>query len=67
MEKNILNKKRIDQVQRDKFWAIGEKAIKFEPFQKLECIRMGIYSVMLLAKLIMITMEYQGEKYLIES
>ena len=26
-------KKRIDQVQRDKFWAIGEKAIKFEPFQ----------------------------------
>ena len=26
-------KKRIDQAQRDKFWAIGEKAIKFEPFQ----------------------------------
>ena len=26
-------KKRIDQEQRDKFWAIGEKAIKFEPFQ----------------------------------
>ena len=26
-------KKRIDQVQRDKFWSIGEKAIKFEPFQ----------------------------------
>ena len=26
-------KKRIDQDQRDKFWSLGEKAIKFEPFQ----------------------------------
>ena len=26
-------KKRIDQMEKDKFWALGEKAIKFEPFQ----------------------------------
>ena len=26
-------KKRIDQTDKDKFWALGEKAIKFEPFQ----------------------------------
>ena len=26
-------KKRIDQIDKDKFWALGEKAIKFEPFQ----------------------------------
>ena len=26
-------KKRIDQIEKDKFWALGEKAIKFEPFQ----------------------------------
>ena len=26
-------KKRIDQVEKDKFWALGEKGIKFEPFQ----------------------------------
>ena len=26
-------KKRIDQVEKRKFWALGEKAIKFEPFQ----------------------------------
>ena len=26
-------KKRIDQSQKEKFWALGEKAIKFEPFQ----------------------------------
>jgi cell division protein FtsI (penicillin-binding protein 3) len=26
-------KKRIDQAEKDKFWALGEKAIKFEPFQ----------------------------------
>ena len=26
-------KKRIDRVEKDKFWALGEKAIKFEPFQ----------------------------------
>tara|TARA_B100001063_G_scaffold233364_1_gene249492 strand:- start:2557 stop:4278 length:1722 start_codon:yes stop_codon:yes gene_type:complete len=26
-------KKRIDQIEREKFWALGEKAIKFEPFQ----------------------------------
>jgi len=26
-------KKRIDQVEKEKFWALGEKAIKFEPFQ----------------------------------
>ena len=26
-------KKRIDQSERKKFWALGEKAIKFEPFQ----------------------------------
>ena len=26
-------KKRIDQIERDKFWSLGEKAIKFEPFQ----------------------------------
>ncbi len=38
--KNKLNKgkyfrikKRIDQSEKDKFWALGEKAIKFEPFQ----------------------------------
>jgi cell division protein FtsI (penicillin-binding protein 3) len=26
-------KKRVDQIDKDKFWALGEKAIKFEPFQ----------------------------------
>ncbi len=26
-------KKRIDQIEKNKFWALGEKAIKFEPFQ----------------------------------
>ncbi len=26
-------KKRITQIEKDKFWALGEKAIKFEPFQ----------------------------------
>ena len=26
-------KKRIDQMEKDKFWSLGEKAIKFEPFQ----------------------------------
>ena len=26
-------KKRIDQAQKEKFWSLGEKAIKFEPFQ----------------------------------
>jgi cell division protein FtsI (penicillin-binding protein 3) len=26
-------KKRIDHIEKDKFWALGEKAIKFEPFQ----------------------------------
>ena len=26
-------KKRVDQIEREKFWALGEKAIKFEPFQ----------------------------------
>jgi cell division protein FtsI (penicillin-binding protein 3) len=26
-------KKRIDQVEKNKFWALGEKGIKFEPFQ----------------------------------
>ena len=26
-------KKRIDHFEKDKFWALGEKAIKFEPFQ----------------------------------
>jgi len=26
-------KKRINQIEKDRFWALGEKAIKFEPFQ----------------------------------
>ena len=26
-------KKRIDQIEKERFWALGEKAIKFEPFQ----------------------------------
>ncbi len=26
-------KKRINQIEKDKFWALGDKAIKFEPFQ----------------------------------
>ena len=26
-------KKRIDQIEKDRLWALGEKAIKFEPFQ----------------------------------
>ena len=26
-------KRRIDQIERERFWALGEKAIKFEPFQ----------------------------------
>ena len=31
--KDFRIKKRIDQMEKDKFWALGEKAIKFEPFQ----------------------------------
>ena len=38
--KNKINKKkyfriktRIDQIEKDKFWALGEKGLKFEPFQ----------------------------------
>ena len=31
--KYFLIKKRIDQIEKDKFWSLGEKAIKFEPFQ----------------------------------
>ena len=26
-------KKRIDQIEKDRFWALGEKGVKFEPFQ----------------------------------
>ena len=39
IEKKIIKnkyfriKKRIDQVEKEKLWALGEKAIKFEPFQ----------------------------------
>ena len=35
LEKNkyFRIKKRIDQVEKEKFWSLGEKAIKFEPFQ----------------------------------
>ena len=39
VEKNINKgkyfriKKRIDQIEKDKFWTLGEKALKFEPFQ----------------------------------
>ena len=35
LEKNkyFRIKKRIDDVEREKFWSLGEKAIKFEPFQ----------------------------------
>ena len=32
-EKYFRIKKRIDQIEKNKFWALGEKAIKFEPFQ----------------------------------
>ncbi len=32
-DKYFRLKRRIDQVEKDKFWALGEKAIKFEPFQ----------------------------------
>ena len=32
-EKYFRIKKRIDQIEKDKFWSLGEKAIKFEPFQ----------------------------------
>ena len=32
-QKYFRIKKRIDQIEKDKFWALGEKAIKFEPFQ----------------------------------
>ncbi len=32
-DKYFRIKKRIDQTQQKKFWALGEKAIKFEPFQ----------------------------------
>ena len=32
-EKYFRVKKRIDQIEKEKFWALGEKAIKFEPFQ----------------------------------
>ena len=35
LEKNkyFRIKKRIDEVEKEKFWSLGEKAIKFEPFQ----------------------------------
>tara|TARA_A100001011_G_scaffold370334_1_gene426504 strand:- start:730 stop:2451 length:1722 start_codon:yes stop_codon:yes gene_type:complete len=39
VEKKLYGKKyfrlktRIDQIEREKFWSLGEKAIKFEPFQ----------------------------------
>ncbi len=35
LEKNkyFRIKKRLDQIEKEKFWALGEKAIKFEPFQ----------------------------------
>ena len=32
-QKYFRIKKRIDQTEKNKFWALGEKAIKFEPFQ----------------------------------
>ena len=32
-DKYFRIKKRIDQIEKDKLWALGEKAIKFEPFQ----------------------------------
>ena len=32
-DKYFRLKKRINQVEKDRFWALGEKAIKFEPFQ----------------------------------
>ncbi len=32
-EKYFRIKKRINQIEEEKFWALGEKAIKFEPFQ----------------------------------
>ena len=32
-DKYFRLKKRIDQIEREKFWALAEKAIKFEPFQ----------------------------------
>ena len=32
-DKYFRLKTRIDQIEKDKFWALGEKAIKFEPFQ----------------------------------
>ena len=32
-DKYFRIKKRIDQIEKEKFWALGEKAIKFEPFQ----------------------------------
>jgi cell division protein FtsI (penicillin-binding protein 3) len=32
-DKYFRIKKRIDQIEKDKFWALGEKAIRFEPFQ----------------------------------
>ena len=32
-DKYFRIKKRIDQIDKDKFWALGEKAIRFEPFQ----------------------------------
>ena len=33
MKKNISYKKRINQIEKEKFWALGERGIKFEPFQ----------------------------------
>ena len=60
-------KKRIDQVEKRKFWALGEKAIKFEPFQA-RMYTMVIYLVILLARWIMIIMVYPELKnILIES
>jgi cell division protein FtsI (penicillin-binding protein 3) len=32
-DKYFYLKKRVDQSEREKFWALGEKGIKFEPFQ----------------------------------
>ncbi len=37
-------KKRIDQIDKDKFWSLGEKAIKFEPFQARMYTHGGLFS-----------------------
>ncbi len=43
-DKYFRLKKRIDQIEKNKFWALGEKAIRFEPFQARMYTHGGLFS-----------------------